>query len=89
MKSGDCIFDAISKAPSTKFSGVHLRPIGRDKVSDAQIISDGYEEYFIKRAAADAVQRLVAEVEGLEALRKANGLTVPRVIVSGRAGTWS
>ena len=89
MKNWDCIFDAISKATGTKFSGAHLRPIGSDKVSDTQIISDGHEEYFIKRAAADAVQRLAAEVEGLEALRKVNALTVPRVIVSGLAGSWS
>jgi fructosamine-3-kinase len=89
MKNWDCIFDAISKATGTKFSGAHLMPIGNDKVSDTQIISDGYEEYFIKRVAADAVQRLVAEVEGLEALRKVNALTVPRVIVSGLAGSWS
>ena len=89
MKNWDCIFDAISKATGTKFSGAHLMPIGNDKVSDTQIISDGYEEYFIKRAAADAVQRLVAEAEGLEALRKVNVLTVPRVIVSGLAGSWS
>ena len=89
MKNWDCIFDAISKATGTKFNGAHLTPIGNDKVSDTQIISDGREEYFIKRAAADALQRLAAEVEGLEALRKVKLLTVPRVIVSGLAGSWS
>ena len=69
MKNWGCIFDAISKAAGTKFSGAHVTPIGSDKVSDTQIISDGREEYFIKRAAADALQRLAAEVEGLEAMR--------------------
>jgi hypothetical protein len=34
MKNWDCIFDAISKATGTKFSGAHLMPIGNDKVSD-------------------------------------------------------
>jgi fructosamine-3-kinase len=89
MKNWDCIFDAISKATGTKFSGTQVTPIGSDKVSDTKIISDGREEYFIKRTAADAVQRLAAEVEGLEALRKVNAVKVPRVIVSGLAGAWS
>ena len=89
MKNWDCIFNAISKATGTKFSGEQVTPISGDKVSDTQIISDGREEYFIKRATADAVRRLAAEVEGLEALRKVKALTVPRVIVSGLADTCS
>jgi fructosamine-3-kinase len=73
----------ISRVIEQEFNPQHKDSVVGGDINQSFCISDGRLSFFVKTNDKDCLPLFIAEVDGLEALAKAQALTVPNVITLG------
>lgn len=83
MSYWESIFFDIGRVTGKVFSPHHVTRASGGCIHDSHIIDDGERAFFVKIHPGNDDDLFQAEAEGLEAIRSANAIRVPRVITVG------
>jgi fructosamine-3-kinase len=83
------IAEHLAEVTNRPFTPRMQRSLGGGCISQAWVIADGEQRYFVKLNRAEKAGMFAAEAEGLRELQQANAVRVPHPVCWGRAGANS
>ena len=86
MSLWDDVADAISTREETAFTIDDRQSVGGGCINEAWRVSGNNQDYFVKFNDAHMLEMFEAEAEGLNEMREANAIRVPRAVAWGPAG---